>query len=163
MSDREFMIGLQLRLREKIRTSDCGPFLAAIVTEEGEIVSEVENRVVLSQCSHAHAEMGAILEAEKKLGTYNLGLYNLTLYTTAEPCMMCAGGILWSGIRKVVFGVSTKRVQEITGFDEGVKTGWREGFEQRGITIVGPMEENVGEEILMEYMSLKKKVYNPSR
>ena len=65
-----------------------------------------------------HAEMNAIALAEKALGPWNLAGRGLTLYTTAEPCMMCVGGILWSGIKKVVYGVPSDRVEALTGFDE---------------------------------------------
>ncbi len=163
MDDSEFMLGLQARLREKISTSTCGPFLAAIVDGDGHVVAEAENQVVIEQSSHAHAEMRTIAEAERKLGTFDLGPHGLTLYTTAEPCMMCAGGILWSGIRRVVFGVSTANVEAITGFDEGIKSGWKEGFAARGIEVVGPVEEAAGVDVLKFYMSRKGVVYRPSR
>lgn len=157
------MLILQTHLREKIASSDCGPFLAAIVDAEGRVIAEEENRVVGEKSSHAHAEMRTITAAEKKLSTYDLGPHDLTLYTTAEPCMMCAGGILWSGIKRVVFGVSTAQVEAITGFDEGIKSGWREGFAARGIEVVGPIEEAAGVEVLEFYMSRKGVVYRPER
>lgn len=157
------MIGLQRRLMELVRTTDCGPFLAAVVARDGTVLAEEPNCVVTTNCSHGHAEMTAIRKAEERLGTYDLGPRDLVLYTTAEPCMMCAGGILWSGIRKVVFGVSTERVEAIAGFDEGIKDGWREGFERRGIEVVGPVEEKLGEEIFREYLKLNGRVYNPAR
>lgn len=163
MTDGEFILGLQERLLERIRTTNCGPFLAAVVDRDGKIIAEEANGVVATKCSHGHAEMLAIKAAEERLGTYDLGPHNLVLYTTAEPCMMCAGGILWSGIRKVVFGVSTAKVESIAGFDEGIKEGWREGFERRGIEVVGPVEEACGEEVFREYLRLSGRVYNPSR
>lgn len=163
MTDEEFMLGLQRRLLDRVRTTNCGPFLAAVVDRRGTVIAEEANGVVEKNCSHWHAEMTAIKSAEERLGTYDLGPLDLVLYTTAEPCMMCAGGILWSGIRKVVFGVSTAKVESIAGFDEGVKEGWREGFEQRGIEIVGPVEEAFGEEVFREYLKLNGRVYNPSR
>lgn len=159
----EFMRTLQARLRARIASENCGPFLAAIVDQAGTIVAEAANAVVSTNLSAAHAEMQAIAAAERHFGTYDLGPFNLTLYTTAEPCMMCAGGILWSGIRRVVFGVSTAQVESLTGFDEGIKLGWREGFESRGIQVVGPLEEAVGCEVFSYYLSRQGIVYRPHR
>ena len=69
------------------------------------------NSVVGEQCSHNHAEMNAIKSAEKKLSTYDLSKYNLSLYVTSEPCIMCLGGIMWSGIKAVYYGVPSKVVE----------------------------------------------------
>ena len=50
---------------------------------------------------------------------------------------MCMGGIMWSGIKAVYYGVPSKRVEEIAGFDEGYKPGWVEAFAPRGIKVEG--------------------------
>src|SRR6202023_2979846 len=42
-------------------------------------------------------------------------LRNATLYTSAEPCAMCAGAIYWAGIGRVVYGLSERRLKDITG------------------------------------------------
>src|SRR5574344_419789 len=98
-----------------------GPFVAAIYDDKGNLVVKVANSVITEQCSNNHAEMNAIKAAEKKLNTYDLAPYNLRLYVTSEPCIMCIGGIMWSGIKEVYYGVTSKKVEEITGFDEGFK------------------------------------------
>lgn len=155
---------LQAKLLKKIQDGDgCGPFYAAVVDACGEIVAESANSVVPSGCSHNHAEMNAISLAEKRLGTWNLSGRGLTLYTTAEPCMMCVGGILWCGIGRVVFGVDTESVERITGFDEGFKPNWREEFARRNIEVVGPVAVEAGEAVLAEYMRRSGVVYSPKR
>lgn len=163
MNQDEAMIKkLQETLLTKIRAgAACGPFYAAVADAEGKIVAESANSVVSSRCSHHHAEMNAIALAEKKLETWNLGGKGLTLYTTAEPCMMCVGGILWSGISRVVYGVATEAVERITGFDEGFKPNWQAEFAQRKIDVVGPVAPEVGEAVLSEYMSRQGVVYTP--
>ena len=140
-----------------------GPFVAAIYDEEGNLVVKVANSVVNEHCSNNHAEMNAIKAAEKKLGTYDLAPYNLKLYVTAEPCIMCVGGIMWSGIREVYYGVPSKTVEEITGFDEGFKPHWFKEFKKRGIVVYGNIEPERGEQELHNYMNDGKKVYKPSR
>lgn len=140
-----------------------GPFVAAIYDDKGNLVVKVANSVVNEQCSNNHAEMNAIRLAEQKYGTYNLAPYNLSLYVTAEPCMMCLGGIMWSGIKNVYYGVPSKKVEEITGFDEGFKPAWFDEFKKRGITVYGNIEVKAGEKELKKYVNSGKEVYKPTR
>lgn len=140
-----------------------GPFLAAIIDENGQIISKTANSVVSEICSNNHAEMNAIKMAQKSLGTYDLSKYNLSLYVTSEPCMMCIGGIMWSGIKAVYYGVPSKRVEEITGFDEGFKPNWFEEFKNRGIVVYGNIEVKAGEKVLYDYVNTGKTVYQPER
>lgn len=159
----KIILDLQRELSERIQTDGCGPFLAAIYDEAGNLIAKATNSVVAEQCSHFHAEMNAIREAEKKLNTFDLAPHHLSIYVTAEPCIMCAGGILWSGIKEVYYGVSSKRVEEITGFDEGFKPNWLEEFKKRGITVYGEIETQAGEAVLADYVHLGKKIYRPTR
>ena len=154
-----------LNLQEELKTlinNDIGPFLAAIYDEEGNLIAKEANSVVHEQCSNNHAEMNTIKAAEKKLGTYDLSPYNLSLYVTSEPCIMCLGGILWSGIKNLYYGVPSKRVEEITGFDEGFKHNWLEEFKNRGITVYGNIEQEAGEKVLEQYVKSGKEIYKPT-
>lgn len=158
--DEEIIKGLQERLAARLASGDtCGPFIAAIVDREGNIIAEAANSVVKSAQSHCHAEMNALSLAESKLGDWNLSGRGLTLYTSAEPCMMCLGGILWSGIERVVYGVPTLSVERITGFDEGFKPTWREEFAKRGIEVVGPLLVEMGEKVLADYVRSSGIIY----
>lgn len=148
---------------ESFTSKGSGPFVAAIYDDKGNLIVKVANSVVNEHCSNNHAEMNAIKEAEKKLNTYDLGEYNLKLYVTAEPCIMCVGGIMWSGIKEVYYGVPSKSVEEITGFDEGFKPHWFKEFKKRGIVVYGNIEPELGEQELHKYMEQSKKVYKPSR
>ncbi len=158
----KIILQLQTELTEYIAQGS-GPFLAAVINEDGEIISKTANSVVSEGCSHNHAEMNAIKMAQKNLGTYDLSKYNLSLYVTSEPCMMCIGGIMWSGIKAVYYGVPSKRVEEITGFDEGFKPNWFEEFKNRGITVYGNIEIEAGEKVLYDYVNTGKTVYQPER
>ncbi len=140
-----------------------GPFVAAIYDDKGNLVVKVANSVVNENCSNNHAEMNAIKAAQEKLKTYNLAPYNLSLYVTAEPCMMCIGGIMWSGIKAVYYGVPSKTVEKITGFDEGFKPNWFEEFKKRGIIVYGNIEPQIGEKALKQYVEEGKKIYKPTR
>lgn len=165
MSKDEAVIeALQNRLAERIAMGDtCGPFIAAIADRDGNILAEAANSVVDSGQSHCHAEMNAISLAERKLGQWNLSGRGLTLYTSAEPCMMCLGGILWCGIERVVYGVSTPDVERITGFDEGFKPKWRDEFAEHGIEVVGPLLEDLGRSVLADYVRREGVIYQSKR
>ena len=76
---------------------------------------------------------------------------------------MCLGGIMWSGIKAVYYGVPSKRVEEITGFDEGFKPDWLEEFKKRGITVYGNIAVEVGEQVLRDYVAQGHTVYKPER
>lgn len=156
------MLALQKELKTHIAQGS-GPFLAAIYDDKGNLIAKAANSVEHDNCSHNHAEMNAIKQAEKNLNTFDLAPYNLSLYTTSEPCLMCLGGIMWSGIRKVYYGVPSRRVEEITGFDEGFKADWLDEFKRRGIMAYGNIEPQAGEAVLAEYVRNGRRIYKPSR
>lgn len=158
----KIILELQQQLPEYIDRGH-GPFLAAIYDNDGNLIAKTANSVVSESCSNNHAEMNAIKLAEEKLGTYDLSPYNLSLYVTSEPCMMCLGGIMWSGIKAVYYGVSSDQVNKITGFDEGFKPNWLNEFKKRGITVYGQIETDFGEKVLKDYVSHGHTVYKPKR
>ncbi len=159
----KIMVGLQQELVQRISMDGAGPFLAAIYDQKGQLIAKAANSVLNDKCSNHHAEMNAIHLAEQKLNTFDLAPHHLSLYVTSEPCLMCLGGIMWSGIEAVYYGVPSKRVEEITGFDEGFKPNWMDEFKKRGISVYGEIETELGEAVLADYVRMGKKVYKPSR
>lgn len=162
LTAKKILLQLQNEMNDYIANGS-GPFLAAIIDENGKVIAKTANSVVSEGCSNNHAEMNAIKMAQNNLGTYDLSKYNLSLYVTSEPCIMCIGGIMWSGIKAVYYGVPSKRVEEITGFDEGFKPNWFEEFKNRGITVYGNIEVKAGEKVLNDYVNGGKIVYQPER
>jgi len=158
----KIILDLQQELKKYINKG-YGPFLAAIYDSNGNLVAKAANNVVNESCSNNHAEMNVIKLAEKKLGTYDLSHYDLSIYVTSEPCMMCLGGIMWSGIKAIYYGVSSNKVIKITGFDEGFKQNWQNEFKKRGITVYGQIEQDAGEKILKDYVAQGHTVYKPKR
>lgn len=140
----------------------CGPFVACICDENGNMIAKASNSVVNEKCSNNHAEINVIRMAEEKFGTYNLAPYNLSIYITAEPCMMCLGAIMWSGIKNVYYGVPSNIVEKITGFDEGFKPNWHKEFKKRNIKVYGNIELELGIEKLENYVKTGKIVYKPN-
>lgn len=157
---RRIIAALQYEL-EELAEQGSGPFAAAIYDAEGNLVAKTPNTVTLDNCSHNHAEMNVIRAAEEKLGTYDLSPFQLKLYSTSEPCLMCMGGIMWSGIKEVYYGVPSESVERITGFDEGYKPRWREEFKKRGIVVYGNIECELGEQALQNYVDKGRKIYRP--
>lgn len=76
--------------------------VGAVVVYEGKIIAACHNRREEDNAPFAHAEMLAMNEAAKVLGTRRLT--GCTLYVTLEPCPMCAGAIVLSGLSKCYFG-----------------------------------------------------------
>ena len=89
-----------------------GPF-GAVVVKDGKVISKGHNHVVINNDPTHHGEIDAIRKAGKKLKTFDLS--GCTLYTTAEPCPMCLGAILWANISKVYYGCNVQDT-EIIGF-----------------------------------------------
>ena len=158
----KIILDLQQELKKYI-DKGYGPFLAAVYDSNGNLVAKAANNVVDKSCSNNHAEINAIKLAEKKLGTYDLSPYDLSIYVTSEPCMMCLGAIMWSGIKAIYYGVPSERVTKITGFDEGFKQNWYNEFKKRGITVYGQIETDAGEQVLKDYVAHGHTVYKPKR
>ena len=97
---------------KNLKTNVGGPFGACVV-KDGKIIGKGSNHVLSNNDPTAHAEIMAIREACKNIGTYDLS--NCELYTSCFPCPMCLSAIIWSNIKKVYYG-NTKEDAESIGF-----------------------------------------------
>lgn len=88
-----------------------GSFGAAIVDKDGNIVASGGNRVLERNDPTQHAEIVAIQEACKKLGTYDLS--GMTLYTSCEPCPMCLSATIWANIKTIYYGATRQDAEDI--------------------------------------------------
>ena len=93
-----------------------GPF-GAVVVKNGEIISVASNTVLLHHDPTEHAEMNAIREASRKLGTYDLS--GCVLYATGYPCPMCLSAIVWANIKEVYYA-NTKEEAGKIGFRDDI-------------------------------------------
>lgn len=82
------------------------PFAAMIVDEDNNEVCRGVNAASTSPI--LHGEIAAINNCVAKFGRKGIDWSKLTLITTAEPCAMCQGAIIWAGIKRVVYGTSIK-------------------------------------------------------
>ena len=96
-----------LELAKKAASNGDVPVGAIVIDSDGEIIGEGYNCRERNASSLAHAELIAIEEASKTLGSWRLS--GCTLYVTLEPCAMCAGAAVNSRIERVVFGAYDKR------------------------------------------------------
>jgi tRNA(adenine34) deaminase len=87
---------------QEVKSSGDVPVGALIINEAGEILSSGKNEREKDNDPTAHAEILAIRRAGEKLGSWRLD--DLTLVVTLEPCVMCAGAILQSRLKRLVFG-----------------------------------------------------------
>ena len=92
---------IALKLAQKAALEDEVP-VGAILVEEGKIIARAYNKREQKNDPTMHAEIIAIRKACQNKKSWRLE--NCTLYVTIEPCAMCAGTILWSRIKRVVYG-----------------------------------------------------------
>lgn len=109
----EFMRGA-ISLAEASVRGRGGPF-GCVIVRRGEIVGRGQNAVTASNDPTAHAEVVAIREACRTLGTFQLT--DCELFTSCEPCPMCLGAIYWARLAKVYYGNNRKDAAAI-GFDD---------------------------------------------
>src|SRR3954468_16943262 len=76
--------------------------VGAVVVREGRIIARAYNQVELLKDATAHAEMLALTQAEAAVGDWRLT--DCDLYVTKEPCAMCAGALVHTRIRRLIFG-----------------------------------------------------------
>ena len=96
-----------IAITQEVKSSGDVPVGALIVNEAGEMVSSGKNEREKDNDPTAHAEIVAIRGAGEKLGSWRLD--DLTLIVTLEPCVMCAGAILQSRIKRLVFGAFDRK------------------------------------------------------
>ena len=99
----DYFMHLALREAERALEHDDVP-IGAVLVREGEIVAAGHNERELRQDPTAHAEVIALREAARALGSWRL--LDTVLYVTLEPCAMCAGAIVLARVPRVVFGAS---------------------------------------------------------
>ncbi|EJV63232.1 tRNA-specific adenosine deaminase [Bacillus mycoides] len=126
--------------------------IGAVIVLDDEVISVAHNLRETEQRSIAHAELLAIDEACKKLGTWRLE--DATLYVTLEPCPMCAGGIVLSRVKRVVYGASDPK-GGCAGTLMNLLTDER--FNHQCEVVAGVLEEECGTLLTIFFRELRKK------
>ncbi len=140
-----------------------GPFAAAVFrSDDGMLVSAGVNSVTRLNNAALHAEVVALMFAQARVGSYTLRAAGASydLVTSCEPCAMCLGAILWSGVQRLVCG-ATRDDAERVGFDEGPVFPESYAYlERRGITVVRQVLRAEAAEVLDRYLRSGGVVYN---
>jgi tRNA(Arg) A34 adenosine deaminase TadA len=150
--------------RENVERGTGGPFGAAVFERDsGMLVSVGMNLVVAHRNSTLHAEMVALMMAESRLLSYSLGAEGLPPHEVAascDPCAMCLGGLLWSGVSRVLCG-ARREDAHILEFDEGpVFPESYRYLENRGIEIQRGVLREEARAVLQLYRERGGVIYN---
>lgn len=144
--------------RRNVDEGTGGPFAALVVDgSSGQVLAAGVNLVLGAGLSSAHAEVVTLSLAQSAAGTWNLSSAapRALLSVNAQPCAMCFGALLWSGVRELEFAALGQDVERLTGFDEGpVPAGWRDELAARGIELRTGVREPESHEVLAHYGQL---------
>lgn len=158
-------MGLAVELaRKNVEQGDGGPFGAAVFeSASGRLVSVGVNSVVRLNNSVLHAEVVAFMRAQSVLNVFSLnatGMPRHEIFTSCEPCAMCLGAVLWSGVKRVVYAARRDDAMALS-FEEGPV--FPESFSylrKRGIRIEsGPLREEA-RSVMKRYAQTGGAIYN---
>jgi tRNA(Arg) A34 adenosine deaminase TadA len=142
-SDDLRMLRLAIDVAASARAAGNHPFGAVLASASGDVLLEAENDVTTGRDVTGHAELNLVRAASGRYTEEELA--ECTLYSSTEPCAMCAGGIYWSGIGRVVYALPEARLGALTGADAenptmhlSARTVLAAG--QRRIEVEGPVE-----------------------
>jgi len=160
MDDRDLrLLRLAVEAAQRARAAGNHPFGAVLAGPDGEVRMEAENTVTTGRDVTGHAELNLVRAASGAFSEDELA--GCTLYSSTEPCAMCAGGIYWSGIGRVVYALPEARLGELTGADAenptmhlSARTVLAAG--QRSIAVEGPVD-------LPEAEAVHAGFWNPQR
>ena len=150
--------------RENVERGTGGPFGAAVFElGSGKLVGVGMNSVVrLNNCT-LHGEMVAFMIAQQRLGSFTLSSATMPaheLVTSCEPCAMCLGAILWSGVKRVVCGAAREDASRLN-FEEGpVFPESYRYLTDRGIEVLHEVCRDEAREVLELYRRKSGRIYN---
>jgi tRNA(adenine34) deaminase len=137
-NDEHFM---RLALREAELASAHGDVpIGAVVERDGELIAAAHNERELRQDPTAHAEVLALREAARVLGSWRV--LDATIYVTLEPCAMCAGAIVLARVGRVVFGADDPKAGACGSVLDVLA---EERLNHRPEVLAGPLREECGE------------------
>ena len=124
---------------ENVKSLHGGPF-GAVVVKDGKIVGVGSNKVTVNNDPTAHAEIVAIRDAAKNLGTFDLT--GCEIYSSCEPCPMCLGAIYWARFNKLYYAATKDDAAKADFDDSFIYKEFALPKEERSILAVQMMREN---------------------
>ena len=141
---------------ENVTSGKGGPF-GAVIVKDGEIIARGANEVTTSGDPTAHAEVVAIRNACKALGTFQLD--GCEIYTSCEPCPMCLGAIYWARPDKMYFANTKKDAADIHFDDQFIYDEIEIPYENRKLVTSQMMREEALEAFKLWSTSISKIEY----
>jgi len=114
--EEEFMLEAIRLSKSGMTNNEGGPF-GCVIVKDDVIVGRGNNKVLCNNDPTAHAEITAIRDACKNLGTFQLD--GCEIYTSCEPCPMCLGAIYWAR-PKIIYYANNREDAANIGFDDSV-------------------------------------------
>jgi tRNA(Arg) A34 adenosine deaminase TadA len=148
--------------RRNVEHATGGPFGAVVFDQDDRVVAAGVNRVEPLQVSLAHAEIVALVGAQRRLGRARLNDdgRHYTLATSAQPCCQCYGAIVWAGIDELLVAARNEDTESLAGFDEGpLPDDWIDGLTRRGIRVERDLRRDAACAVLAAYASRGGKHY----
>lgn len=133
-----------------------GPF-GAVIVRDGEIISRASNSVLKDNDPTAHAEINAIRQACKELGTYDLS--GCELYATGFPCPMCMSAIMWANIKKIYVSGLPEDAAKIGFRDEFMYQFIKQNCNDSDIMEIELVDRDIALELYKEYHDNKRVMY----
>lgn len=118
---------------DNVKSGKGGPF-GAVVVKDGKIIAQGANSVTSNNDPTAHAEVMAIREACKVLGTFQLD--GCEIYTSCEPCPMCLGAIYWARPNKVYYANTKKDAADINFDDDFIYAEIAKPLSERSLQFI---------------------------
>lgn len=118
---------------DNVKSGNGGPF-GAVVVKDGKIIAQGANSVTSHNDPTAHAEVLAIREACKVLGTFQLD--GCDIYTSCEPCPMCLGAIYWARPNRVYYANTKKDAADIKFDDDFIYTEIAKPLNERSLQFI---------------------------
>ena len=134
-----------------------GPFGAAVIDADGKLISLASNSVLDDHDPTAHAEMNAIRKAGQVLGTHDLS--GCTVITTAFPCAMCLGAIIWANVKTVVYGARPEDAAAIGFRDAFIYEFINDNFNDPKVLSFDEQEREACLTLFEEYQKKNKEMY----
>ena len=142
--DHEALLRIAIAESQKAREAGMHPFAAILVGPDGAVLMTQHNAYMPDHDMTGHAERVLMTRASTTLPMEVLR--DCTIYSSAEPCAMCAGAIYWTGLKRLVYGMSEHQLKAITGdhpenptLDLPCRAVFAAG--QRQVEVIGPLLE----------------------
>lgn len=162
-TEEKMALAIRLSAENVEREAGGGPFGAAVFrSDTGELVSVGMNSVLRLGNSVLHAEVMALMLAHAAQGLHSFrapGAPPVELVTSCEPCVMCFGITLWSGVSRLVCGATREDAMAL-GFDEGPVTeeSYRH-LQARGVEVIRGVLRSEARAVLRRYQALGRAIY----